>query len=213
MVTLEINEDLQACTDYIDSMRKNVRDLQKIDPEMEMPESRMKNAISNALQTKVFRLITWSQRLQIEIRISMEDKIARQITLFSKNNLSEKQVRDLVNDPEKVEELIKNQIFSGVHIKIKNAADQIKEKLEDIKELERNVNRLCKMINDLAIIIQKQNELVNSIEENMNQIKEYLTIGLEKFNEAKENYNKAQARLCGIIVVLIIVMVILMNYL
>ena len=194
-------------------MRSNVRDLKKIDPEMKMPETRMKNAISNALQTKVFRLITWSQRLQTDVRISMEDKIARQIAIFSKKNLDEKQIRDLVNDPEKVEDLIKDQIFTGVHIKIKNAADQIKEKLEDIKALENNVNRLCKMINDLSIIIQKQNELVNSIEENMNQIKEYLTIGLEKFNEAKENYNKTQARLCGITVVLIIVMVILMNYL
>jgi syntaxin 1B/2/3 len=194
-------------------MRSNVRDLQKIDKDMKMPELRMKNAISNALQTKVFRLITWSQRLQIDVRISMEDKIARQIAIFSKQNLSEKQVRDLVNDPAKVEELIKDQIFTGVHIKVKNAADQIKEKLEDIKNLERNVNRLCKMINDLSIIIQKQNEIVNSIEENMKQVQEYLTIGLEKFNEAKENYNKTQAKLCGITVVLIIVMVILMNYL
>ena len=110
-------------------MRSNVRDLQKIDKDMKMPELRMKNAISNALQTKVFRLITWSQRLQIDVRISMEDKIARQIAIFSKQNLSEKQVRDLVNDPAKVEELIKDQIFKKLccfHMELKVFLDQFK---------------------------------------------------------------------------------------
>lgn len=194
-------------------MRTQVREGRKSDPDMVQPELRMKHAISNALQTKVYKLIIWSQRIQIDVRISMEDKIARQLSNFSKGNLDEKEIRDLVNDPEKVEELIRNQIFTGVHRKVKNVADQIKEKLDDIKELEKNINSLCKMINDLSIIIQKQSELVNSIEQNMLSIKEYLTVGLEKFGEAKDNYNKTQAKLCGITVMLIIVMVILMNYL
>ena len=181
------------------------------DPDLNIPQLRMKNTLSKSLQGKLYKLITWSQKLQIEIRLEMEKKIARQIHTLSGRTVPEEKLRDLVNNPEKMENLIRDQIFVGVHKDISLAANLIMEKLEDIKELEKNVNELCKMINELSVIIQKQTELVNSIDENLKQIKDYLEVGLEKFNEAKDNYNKTQAKLCGICVVLIIVMVIVMN--
>lgn len=206
-----INSKFAIVNGDIDKIRREVVGEMKYDPECMEPRTRMKNLISKALQAKVYMLIKHSQRNQLEVKITIEEKIARQLTIYDPN-LSVDQVQMLIQDPEKVEQIVKDRMYAGNNARIQAAIDAIKEKLEEIAELEKNVLHLYKMIEDLALIIKAQSELVNSIEENMRGVRDFIQNMIVQFEKAKTEYMSAQEKFCCIFIGVLIIMIIGVNY-
>lgn len=206
-----INSKFSIVNGDIDKIRREVVGDMKYDPECIEPRTRMKNLISKALQAKVYMLIKHSQRNQLEVKITVEEKIARQLTIYDPN-LSADQVQTLIRDPEKVEQIVKDRMYAGNNAKVQAAIDAIKEKLEEIAELEKNVMHLYRMIEDLALIIKAQSELVNSIEENMRGVRDFIANMIVQFEKAKKEYLSAQEKFCCIFICVLILMIIGVNY-
>jgi len=200
----KINKLFFDCNGRIDKLRREVNDEMKGDPDCNDPYLRMKNLISKALQAKVYALIKLSQKNQLEVKITVQDKIARQLAIYDPS-LSPEQVQTLIKDPNRVDQIVKEKMYSGTNPKIQAAINSIKEKLEEINELEKNVMFLFKMIQDLALIIKAQTELVTSIEANIRSVKDFIASGIANFEKAKENYMKAQEKFCMILVVCLII--------
>ena len=210
-INSRINSKFAIVNGDIDKIRREVVGEMKYDPECIEPRTRMKNLISKALQAKVYMLIKHSQRNQLEVKITIEEKIARQLTIYDPN-LSVDQVQMLIQDPEKVEQIVKDRMYAGNNERIQAAIDAIKEKLEEIVELEKNVMHLYKMIQDLALIIKAQSELVNSIEENMRGVRDFIENMINQFEKAKTEYMTAQEKFCCIFIAVLIIMIIGVNY-
>lgn len=206
-----INMKFAHCNSEIDKIRREVNDEMRGDPECLDPTLRCRNLTSKALQAKIYHLIKRSQRTQLEIKVSIQEKIARQLTNYDKT-LSPDQVQTLIGQPEKVEEIVRERMYLGTNVKIQTAINAIKEKLADIDALERNVVFLFKMIEDLAMIIKAQTDTVNSIEANMRNVKDSIEKAIKDFEKTKENTMSAQQKFCGILVGCLIVMTILINY-
>ena len=206
-----INRLFSQCNGDVDKIRKEVTNEKKYDPTCMDPKLRMKDLLSKSLQGKVFNLIKKSQKNQLEIRITIEDKIARQLSIYDPT-LKKDDIQKLIKNPNEVQKIVRERMFQGTNKRIQKAIDKIKEKLVEIDELESNVNYLCQMIDDLSLIIKAQTELVNSIEENMKGVKEFIVLMIENFEKAKKGYMTAQQKFCCIFLVMVIVMIFGINY-
>lgn len=206
-----INNKFSSINGDIDRIRREVNKDIKYDPECYEPRLRMKNLISQVLQAKLYQLIKRSQKNQLEVRVMVEEKIARQLTIYDPT-LNKDQVQQLIQDPEGVQEIVKQRMYAGTNEKVQAAIDAIKEKLEEIEALERNVNHLYNMIEDLSLIIKAQTDLVNSIEENMKGVKDFIGKMIENFEKAKKEYMTAQQKFCCIFICILVIMVIGVNY-
>ena len=207
----QINKLFFECNNEIDKLRRDVNEEMKYDPECNDPNLRMRNLISKALQAKVYILIKKSQKNQLEVKITVQEKIARQLTIYDPT-LTPDQVQNLLRDPDRVEGIVKEKMYAGTNPKIQSAINAIKEKLEEINGLEKNVLYLFKMIEDLALIIKAQSELVNSIEANMRSVKDFIDSGIKNFEKAKEEYMKGQEKFCAILIVLLVIGIVGVNY-
>ena len=206
-----INAKFTNINGDIDKIRREVVKDIKYDPECYEPRLRMRNLISKVLQAKLYQLLKRSQKNQLEVKVMVEEKIARQLTIYDPT-LSKDTVQQLIQDPEGVEEIVKQRMYAGTNEKVMAAIDAIKEKLEEIEALERNVNHLHNMIEDLSLIIKAQTDLVNSIEENMNGVKDFIGKMIENFEKAKKEYMTAQQKFCCIFICILVIMVIGVNY-
>lgn len=195
----------------VQKIRDTVNDELKVDPECNEPTLRMRNMISKALQAKIYNLIKVSQKNQLEVKITVQEKIARQLKLYDPS-MTPDQVQKVLQEPHKVEQIIKEKMYASSHPKIQSAINGIKEKLQEIEELERNVLYLYKMIEDLALIIKAQSELVLSIEANMKAVRDFIDSGIKNFEKAKEDYMKKQEIFCLILICLIVVGIIGVGY-
>lgn len=207
----KINLALNQANNEIQKIRDGVNEDMKGDPECNEPYLRMRNLISKGLQAKIYGLIKISQKNQLEVKVTVQEKIGRQLKIYDPT-MTPDQIQLLLREPGKVEAIIREKMYSSAHPKIQSAINGIKEKIAEIEELERNVLYLYKMIEDLALIIKAQSELVLSIEANMKAVRDFIDSGIKAFEKAKEDYMKAQERFCLILICLIVVGIIGVGY-
>ena len=200
----KINLQFNQANNEVQRIRDDVNEELKGDPECNDPILRMKNLISKILQAKVFNLIKLSQKNQLEVKVTIKEKIGRQLRVLDPS-ITNDQVELLIADPDKVQAVVKEKMYASSHAKIQSAISGIKEKLKEIIELEKNVVYLHSMIQDLALIIRAQSEVIDSIEANMKAVRDFIDSGIKAFEKAKEDYMKAQEKFCMILIICIII--------
>jgi t-SNARE complex subunit (syntaxin) len=207
----KINLLFNEANNEVLKIRDAVNEDLKADPDCNEPSLRMRNLISKGLQAKIYTLIKVSQKNQLEVKVTVQEKISRQLKIYDPS-MTPEQIQIILKEPNKVEAIIKEKMYASSHPKIQSAINGIKEKLAEIEELERNVLYLYKMIEELSIIIKAQSELVLSIEANMKAVRDFIDSGIKNFEKAKEDYMKKQEIFCMILIGLIVVGIIGVGY-
>jgi syntaxin 1B/2/3 len=173
------------------------------------PEGRIMIGLSNAIQTRVYKILQKSQLMQVEIKSTVKKKISRQM-MTADPSLTEDKVAEMIDNPAAVQEVLQGKIFAASHGKVRNVIADINSKYQELGKLENNVRQLFNMIQDLSLIVKNQTELLNSIEENLKGTKHYIEKAVVNLEKAKEEYMDGNEKMCCIAVIVVFIALLLM---
>lgn len=179
----------QAIKDILTNLNEDVEKAKKEMPDD--PETRMKANIYNALNNKTKEVLKDSQNVQLDFKAGLKDKVSRQARYID-NTLNDDQVDEIVNDPEKGNQLLQEKMYGTASIQLQNAVSDIQDKYRDIKKLENSVNTVYQLFVDLALLVQQQGEMLDNIELNVNDAKNYVGKAEVNLKKAKEYHMAAK---------------------
>ncbi|KRX04127.1 t-SNARE [Pseudocohnilembus persalinus] len=192
------------------TMEDLARDIQKDkhDSEADQGELQMKEKAFAALGEKIKLVLENSQDSQIEYKDGIKNKLSRQVKYLD-NNITEQQIDEMVEDPQKYNELLQQKMGYG-SIQLQNAVSDIQDKCRDIKRLQRNVEQVHQMFEDLAFLVQTQGAKIDQIEITVNKANRHVEKAEKNLRKAKDEHKAARKKMCciiffGIILLLVIV--------
>ena len=97
----------------------------------------MKSQLINTLILKSKECYKQYCEAQLSIKRTHNDQIKRQAKLYEKN-LTEEQMNEIINEPQKLNELLMNKMNKGKHnVLLDNFISDIQDKNRDIQNLEK----------------------------------------------------------------------------
>jgi len=191
------------------SLNAEVEEDKKLSPDE--PETRFKISTYQALSSKFSDILKDSQNIQVEFKSAVKSKIARQAKILDEN-LTDEQVKDIVNDPNGLSQLMQGKLIGPGHTKLQNAVSDIQDKYKDIKRLEESVTLVYQMFVDMALLVHAQGELIDSIEANVNATKGYVTKAESKLVDARASHIAYKKKMCCLTISLIVIVVVILHF-
>ncbi|CAD8105446.1 unnamed protein product [Paramecium sonneborni] len=212
-VSMKLDKIIQQNNQQQDRMKRLMEQIaqdveEAKEKEPNEPETRMKMDIWGAVNLKAQTVLQESQKVQLDFKNSMRNKIKRQAGCLD-SNLNEEQVEELCEDPNKLQELLQKKIYGQASIQLQNAVQDIQDKYQDILKLERSVQQVYQLFADMAVLVKNQGELIDNIEQNMIKAKDYVKKGEAQQAKAKKAHQAARKKMCCIIMIgLVLILVI-----
>lgn len=155
----EINDEnstlLKTSNKLLSGMKAEAK-RNKYDPyKKDEPDTRVMVGITNALQTRIYKILQTSQHLQMDVKQSVKTKIQRQVKTADPN-LTEDQIAEMIDNPQAVQEVLQKTIFSSAHGRVRNAMQDLNWKYQELGKLEKNMKALFEMMQDLSMIVKNQ---------------------------------------------------------
>lgn len=132
------------------------------------------------------------QEIQNNIMISKKENIIRAAKINLNRDLTEEESRQIIENPNLMQEMLKSKLLSGAHQNLKNALYDIEERHKDLLNLERNVNEIHRMFVDLALLVSLQGEIIDNIESNVKSAKEAVFQAEDDLMLSKKNLSGAR---------------------
>lgn len=176
-------------------MDKTIKDLESemdddvndenADPNIIKDESelRLKKNLFDAMIKKYQRTIQQFQNTESEMKHIKETKLIRNAEIGLGRDLTEKEKKDIIEDPKMIQQIYENKLKGKAHVKLQNAVRDLEARHKDIKKLEKSIIELSKMITELNKLVKYQGEMIDNIVENISKSKDYVQkaeIELEK---------------------------------
>jgi len=200
----KISGSLKKCNKLLAEMKTQMKEKKYNKATKDDPDTRVMVGVTNAIQTKIYKYLQISQKLQVEVKEQIKIKLRRQLKNAT-SNMDESDIDSLVENPIQAQELIQKNLFKQTHQVVRNAVQDMNWRYQELGKLERNMKALFGMMQDLSMIVKNQTEILNSIEENLKGTNHYLLKAEKNLTEAKQEYLTAKERLCCISVLLMIV--------
>ena len=189
----------------IDSLEQMIKDNQNEDN----PETRIRNNLFSSMTKKYQDICIKFQKLENDLKNIMQTKTIRAVEALG-IKLSDKEKGEVINDPKYVEQIYRDKLTGGAHVKLQNAVADLEERHKDIKNLEKSILQVHNLIVDLSKLVQLQGEMIDNIDVNIQKAKNYVDKGQKNLIKAKENMKKARKKKCIILIIVIVILLIVL---
>jgi syntaxin 1B/2/3 len=97
--------------------------------------------------------------------------IMRTAEINLSRKLTEEEANNVIENPQLIQDMMKNKLLSGAHDNVKNAVFDIEERHKDLQKLEKNIKEIHRMFLDLSLLVNMQGEMIDNIEVNVKSAK------------------------------------------
>lgn len=174
------------------------------------PEVRIKNNLFGAMLKKYQNTCMRFQNEESAIKNIIQTKLIRAAEIAVNEDLNEDQRRQIVENPQMIQQMYENKLTGAAHIRLQNAVRDLEERHRDIKNLEKSIMQVHNMIIELSKLVQLQGEMIDNIEVNIQKAKDYVIKGEKNIVKAKKNMKSARKKKCIILLIIIGVLVIIL---
>ena len=138
------------------------------------PEIRIKNNLFGSMLKKYQNTCMRFQREESDIKNIIETKLVRAAEIAVNEELNEQQRKEVIENPQMIQQMYENKLTGAAHIKLQNAVRDLEERHRDIKKLEKSILQVHNMIQELNSLVKYQGEIIDNIEINIKSAKNYL---------------------------------------
>ena len=138
------------------------------------PELRIKNNLFGSMLRKYQNTCMRFQREESNIKNIIETKLVRAAEIAVNQELTEEQRKEVIENPQMVQQMYENKLTGAAHIKLQNAVRDLEERHRDIKKLEKSILQVHNMIQELNSLVKYQGEIIDNIEINIKSAKNYV---------------------------------------
>ena len=158
------------------------------------PELRIKNNLFGAMLKKYQTTCLRFQNEESEIKNIIQTKLVRAAEIAVNEELTEQQRKEVIENPQMIQQMYENKLTGAAHIKLQNAVRDLEERHRDIKKLEKSILQVHNMIIELSKLVQLQGEMIDNIEVNIQKAKDYVLKGEKHVAKAKKNMESARKK-------------------
>jgi t-SNARE complex subunit (syntaxin) len=174
------------------------------------PELRIKNNLFGAMLKKYQKTCMRFQNEESEIKNIISTKLVRAAEIAVDQELTEEQRKEVIENPQMIQQMYENKLTGAAHIKLQNAVRDLEERHKDIQNLERSILQVHNMIIELSKLVQLQGEMIDNIEINIQKAKDYVLKGEKNVQKSKKNMEKARKKKCIILLIIIGILVVIL---
>ena len=208
-----IVNNVQQSQAQMDKLIKNLRlTLDQEEQSRDNPEFRIKNNLFGAMLKKYQNTCMRFQNEESEIKNIIQTKLVRAAEIAVNQELTEEQKKEVIENPQMIQQMYENKLTGAAHIKLQNAVKDLEERHRDIKNLEKSILQVHNMIIELSKLVQLQGEMIDNICDNIATAKADALSAQEDIFKSKENMMKARKLRCIIIVIVIIVLAVVLYF-
>ena len=136
------------------------------------PEIRIKNNLFGSMLKKYQNTCMRFQREESDIKNLIETKLVRAAEIAVNQELTEEQKKEVIENPQMIQQMYENKLTGAAHIKLQNAVRDLEERHRDIKKLEKSILQVHNMIIELSKLVSLQGEMIDNIEVNIQKAKD-----------------------------------------
>ena len=174
------------------------------------PELRIKNNLFGSMLRKYQNTCMRFQREESNIKNIIETKLVRAAEIAVNQELTEEQRKEVIENPQMVQQMYENKLTGAAHIKLQNAVRDLEERHRDIKKLEKSILQVHNMIIELSKLVSLQGEIIDNIEVNIQKAKDYVIKGEKNVDKSKKNLQSARKKKCIIILIIVGVLIVIL---
>lgn len=141
-----------------------------------------------------------------DARKDLKDRTRRRLHIVSNQELSEQQVEELLDDPERAEQVIKQAIVGD---SIKSLVNEVNQRQDQMKNLERQITEVFEMFKDLSVLIDLQGEHIEVISTHVSNANQAIVEANEELKKAQVHQKSASKYKCYLILFLLVILAIL----
>ena len=174
------------------------------------PELRIKNNLFGSMLRKYQNTCMRFQREESNIKNIIETKLVRAAEIAVNQELTEEQRKEVIENPQMVQQMYENKLTGAAHIKLQNAVRDLEERHKDIQKLEKSILQVHNMIIELSKLVSLQGEMIDNIEVNIQKAKDYVIKGEKNVDKSKKNLQSARKKKCIIILIIVGVLIVIL---
>ena len=174
------------------------------------PELRIKNNLFGSMLRKYQNTCMRFQREESNIKNIIETNLVRAAEIAVNQELTEEQRKEVIENPQMVQQMYENKLTGAAHIKLQNAVRDLEERHRDIKKLEKSILQVHNMIIELSKLVSLQGEMIDNIEVNIQKAKDYVIKGEKNVDKSKKNLQSARKKKCIIILIIVGVLIVIL---
>ena len=188
----EIYEKVDSSKIKMDKIIQYINNYLRLGDENKMDDSdfRINKNLFNSMLIKYRHSIERFYEEESKINKIKENKLIRSAEIALDQELNEKQKDEIIQNPQKVQQIYANKLKGKAHIKLQYAVRDLEERHKDLLKLEKSINELHNMIIQLRQLVTYQGEMIDNIAENVNQAKDYIIKGETHINKGHERMKK-----------------------
>ena len=138
------------------------------------PEIRIKNNLFGSMLKKYQNTCMRFQREESDIKNLIETKLVRAAEIAVNQELTEEQRKEVIENPQMIQQMYENKLTGAAHIKLQNAVRDLEERHRDIKKLEKSILQIHNMVRELNALVKYQGEIIDNVEINIKSAKNYV---------------------------------------
>ena len=138
------------------------------------PEIRIKNNLFGSMLKKYQNTCMRFQREESDIKNLIETKLVRAAEIAVNQELTEEQRKEVIENPQMIQQMYENKLTGTAHIKLQNAVKDLEERHRDIKKLEKSILQVHNMVQELNALVKYQGEIIDNVEINIKSAKNYV---------------------------------------
>ena len=206
-----IVSNVQKSQTQMDKLIKELRAMLNQEEENKNdPEIRIKNNLFGAMLKKYQNTCVRFQNEESEIKNIIQTKLIRAAEIAVNEELTEEQRREVIENPQMIQQMYENKLTGAAHIKLQNAVRDLEERHKDIKNLEKSILQVHQMIIELSKLVELQGEMIDNIEVNIQKAKDYVLKGEKHIVKAKKNMESARKKKCIILLIITGILVVIL---
>ena len=213
-ISQKINNIVNSVQNTQSQMDKLIKELKAMlsseEGDKNDPEIRIKHNLFGSMLKKYQNTCMRFQKEESDIKGIIETKLVRAAEIAVNQELTEEQKKEVIENPQMVQQMYENKLTGAAHIKLQNAVRDLEERHRDIKKLEKSILQVHNMIIELSKLVSLQGEMIDNIEVNIQKAKDYVFKGEKNIDKSKKNLQKARKKKCIVLLIIIGVLVVIL---
>lgn len=139
-----------------------------------------------------------------ESRKDLQDRTRRHLQIVG-SDLTTKQIDELVDDPDRAEQVIKQAMVGD---SVQGLVNEVSQRHDQILNLERQVLEVFEMFKDLAVLVDIQGEKLELISTHVDEAKTAFKEANTELKKAEQHQKNARSYKCYLLGILMVVLVV-----
>ena len=206
-----IVNSVQSTQNQMDKLIKELKAMLSMEEaDQNDPEIRIKKNLFGSMLKKYQNSCMRFQREESDIKNIIETKLVRAAEIAVNQELNEEQRKEVIENPQMIQQMYENKLTGAAHIKLQNAVRDLEDRHRDIKNLEKNILQVHNMIIELSKLVNLQGQMIDNIEVNIQKAKDYVLKGEKNIVKSKKNMQSARKKKCIILLIIIGVLIVIL---